>query len=309
MIENTNETVLAKQTVNRIEEIAGTYPGYRRAHAKGEIYEAEFSPSGAAVSFTTAEHLQNTNVKAIVRFSNASPNPSTPDQLSIIKGMSVQFRLPSGEIANLVGVTIPIFVTKSPQTFFKILNTVNSFKEGKPLFRDMVKLFASYPESRAAIQMIRKLENTKSYATAAYYAMHAFYLVNKEGNRVPVKFKWIPEAGIETLTVKEMVGLPKDYLEKEIENRLGNEQVKFRLEIVLGEPGDLTDDPTREWPKNRQRIDAGVLSIKRIATEVSDDIVFDPTVIPNGIECSDDEILLFRKHAYTVSHERRSKGE
>lgn len=309
MIENTNETVLAKQTVNRIEEIAGTYPGYRRAHAKGEIYEAEFSPSGSAASFTTAEHLQNTNVKAFVRFSNASPNPSTPDHLSIIKGMSVQFHLPSGEIANLVGVTIPIFVTKSPQTFFKILNTVKSFKEGKPHFRDMVKLFASYPESRAAIQIIRKLENTKSYATAAYYAMHAFYLVNKEGNRIPVKFEWIPEAGIETLTVKEMVGLPKNYLEKEIEDRLENEQVKFRLEIVLGEPGDLTDDPTREWPKDRKRIDAGVLSIKRVATEVNDDLIFDPTVVPNGIECSTDEILLFRKHAYAVSHERRSKGE
>ncbi|MDX1772210.1 MAG: catalase, partial [Planococcaceae bacterium] len=118
-----------------------------------------------------------------------------------------------------------------------------------------------------------------------------------------------PEAGIETLAVKEMVGLPKDYLENEIQNRLENEQVKFRLEIVLGEPGDLTDDPTREWPKDRKRIDAGVLSINRIATEVSDDIVFDPTVVPKGIECSDDEILLFRKHAYTVSHERRSKGE
>ena len=309
MIENTNETVLAKQTVNRIEELAGKHPGYRRAHAKGEIYEAEFSPSGAVTSFTTAEHLQNTNVKAVVRFSNVSPNPSTPDQLSVIKGMSVQFQLPSGEISNLVGVTIPIFVTKSPQTFFKILNTVNSFKEGRPHLRDMVKLFASYPESRAGIQIIRKLKNTKSYATAIYYTIHAFYLVNKEGYRVPVKFEWIPEAGIETLTVKEIVGLPKNYLEKEVENRLENEEVKFRLEIVLGEPGDLTDDPTKEWPKDRKRINAGILSIKGIATEVSDDIVFDPTVVASGIECSDDEILLFRKHAYTVSHERRSKGE
>ncbi len=309
MIENTNETVLAKRTVNRIEELAGTHPGYRRAHAKGGLYKAEFSPSNKASLLTTAEHLQNIDVKAIVRFSNASPNPTTPDQLSLIKGMSVQFQLPSGEIANLVGVTIPIFVTKSPQTFFKLLNTVNSFKEGKPHFRDMVKLFASYPESRAAIQIIRKLENTKSYATAAYYAMHAFYMVNKEGVRVPVKFEWIPEAGIKTLTIEEMVSLPKDYLEKELENRLVNEQVKFRLEIVIGEPGDSTDDPTRAWPKDRKRIDAGILSIRGKATEVSDDIVFDPTVVPNGIECSDDEILVFRKHAYTESYERRSKGE
>jgi catalase len=175
MIENTNETVLARQTVNRIEELAGTYPGYRRAHAKGEVYEAMFTSTGAVAPFTTAEHFQKSEVEAIVRFSNASPIPTTPDVLSVIKGMSVQFLLPSGEFAHLIGVTIPIFVTKSPQTFYEILNTVNSFKDGKPHFKDMVKLFASYPESRATIQIIRKLENTKSYATARYFAMHAFY--------------------------------------------------------------------------------------------------------------------------------------
>ena len=209
MLENTTETVLAKQTVNRIEELSGTYPGYRRAHAKGELYEAIFTPTGKAAPFTKAKHLKDSEVKAIVRFSNASPNPTTSDVLSVIKGMSVQFYLPSGENANLVGVTIPIFVTKSPQTFFEILNTVHSFKEGKPHFKDMVKLFASYPESRAAIQIIRKLKNTKSYATARYFTMHAFYLVDEEGNRVPVKFEWEPEAGIETLSFKEMIDLPK----------------------------------------------------------------------------------------------------
>ena len=308
MIENTLETDLSKKTVNHIEEIAGTHPGYRRAHAKGDIYNATFIPTGKAKPFTTAEHLSDTEVRAVVRFSNVSPNPATPDILSVVKGMSVQFHLPSGEAANLIGVTIPIFITKSPQTFLDILTTFNSLKDGKPHLKDMVKFFASYPESRAAFRMIRKLKNVKSYATGWYYAMHAFYLVNQEGVRTPVKFEWEPEAGVETLSLKEMMGLPKDYLEDELINRVDNEEVKFRLHIVLGEPDDLTDDPTKEWPRIRKRIDAGLLILQNKSL-VKDDILYDPTILPTGIECSDDEILLFRKNAYAVSYGRRIKGE
>lgn len=309
MVEDTTETVLAKRTVNRIEEIAGTFPGFRRAHAKGEIYEATFTPTGEATPFTIASHLRDSEVQAIVRFSNSSPNPSTADALAAVKGMSVQFQLNNGEVANLVSITLPIFVTKSPQTFFDILNTVKSFKDGKPHFKDMVKLFASYPESRTAFQMIRKLKNTKSYATGRYYAVHAFYLVNEMGLRTPVKFEWEPEAGIETLSIKEAASLPSDYLETEMNDRLQREKVRFRLHIIIGEQGDPTDDPTKEWPQDRQRLEAGVLRVKAKATVTKDNFIFDPTVLPTGIEISDDEILPFRKDTYAVSYERRKKGE
>lgn len=308
-MEQTTETVLATRTVNKIEEIAGKHPGYRRAHAKGGLYEATFIPTGEALPYTTAPFLRDTTVQAVVRFSNVSPNPATPDVLSAVKGMAVQFRLPEGNVSNSVGATVPIFVTKSPQTFFDILNTVKSFKNGKPHFADMVKLFTSFPESRAAFQIIRKLKHTKSYACGRYYAIHAFYLVNESGNRTPVKFEWEPEAGEHTFTAKELATLPEDYLTHELDTRLEREEVRFRLQIVLGESGDPTDDPTKEWPKDRTRIEAGVLHVKSLAPASEDQIVFDPTTVASGIECSEDEILHIRKYAYAVSGERRLKGE
>ncbi|MBE3102617.1 MAG: catalase family peroxidase [Bacilli bacterium] len=309
MIEDTNKTVLAKRSVNCIEEIVGTFPGYRRAHAKGELFEATFTPTGDATPYTMSSHLTDTEVPVIVRFSNSSPNPSTADVLAAVKGMAVQFQLPTGDVTNLVGITLPIFVTKSPQTLMKILNTVKSFKDGKPHFKDMVKLFAKYPESRNAFQMIRKLENTRSYATGRYYAVHAFYLVNEKGVRTPVKFEWDPQAGVQTLSIKELGTLPVDYLVTELNERLEIEEVRFTLHIVIGQQDDPTDDPTKEWPKERQRIKAGVLRVKLIASDIEDNFIFDPTILPPGIECSDDEILPFRKDAYAISYERRRKGE
>lgn len=309
MVENTNETVLATRTVNYIEKLAGTHPGYRRAHAKGVLYQATFTPTGKASQYTKAAHLTESEVPAIVRFSNSSPNPATADALAAVKGMSVKFQLPEGDIHSIVGITLPIFVTKSPHTFFDMLKTITSFKEGKPDFKEMVKLFATYPESRAAFQMIRKLKHTKSYAKGRYYAVHTFYLMNEEGKRTPVKFEWEPELGVETFTVKELATLPPDYLEAELAQRLKTEDVRFRLHIVIGEENDPTDDPTKEWPKERTRIDAGVLKIHAKEMSKDDTFIFDPTVLPTGIECSDDEILPFRKDAYAVSYERRRKGE
>ncbi|WP_019415459.1 catalase family peroxidase [Paenisporosarcina sp. TG20] len=309
MTENTPDKLLAKMTVNRIEEIGGRFPGHRRAHAKGQFYEAIFTPSGEAMEYTIAEHLGNKEVEAIVRFSNFLPNPISADILAIVKGMSVQFQLSNGGIANLVGVTLPVFVTKSPQVFMEILNTIKSFKEGKPNLKNIIKIFVKYPESRAAIQMIRKLKHTKSYATARYYAMHAFYLVNENGLRTPIKFEWEPEAGVETWSAKELATLPHDYLKKEMSERLKSKEVRFQLHIVIGEQGDPTDDPTKEWSKERRRIRAGVLRVKSIASANLNYIVYDPMILPTGIECSDDKILSFRKNAYSISSEKRLKGE
>ncbi|MBW9235250.1 catalase, partial [Leptospira santarosai] len=122
------------------------HPGYRRAHAKGVLYQATFTPTGKVSQYTKAAHLTGSEVSAIVRFSNSSPNPATADALAAVKGMSVQFQLPEDDIHSLVGITLPIFVTKSPQTFFDMLKTITSFKEGKPDFKEMVNLFATYPE-------------------------------------------------------------------------------------------------------------------------------------------------------------------
>lgn len=309
MVKHTNETDLAKRTVNQIEKIAGTHPGYRRAHAKGELYQATFTPNGVAGEYTKADHLTNTVVSAIVRFSNVWPNPQTPDALSVVKGMSVQFQLPNEQITNLVGTSIPIFITKTPQTFFDILNTIHSFQDFKPHFKDAVKLFAQFPESRAAFQMIRKLKNTKGFAMSCYYAIHVFYLINEKGLRTPVKFEWEPEEDVKSLSVKEMATKSADYLSTELDERLGKEEVRFHLHIVIGEPNDPTDDPTKEWPKERKRIEAGILRVKAKANVEEDHYVFDPTVLPQGIECSDDEILQFRKDAYAVSYERRRNGQ
>jgi catalase len=102
--------------------------------------------------------------------------------------------------------------------------------------------------------------------------------------------------------------LPPQYLLSEIRRRVARGPVAWDLVFQLAEPGDPTDDLTRRWPKERPLVTAGRLELDRIHEDpvALDGLVFDPTVVPPGIELSNDPVLHFRSEAYAASHERRS---
>jgi catalase len=86
----------------------------------------------------------------------------------------------------------------------------------------------------------------------------------------------------------------------------------LRLVVQLAEDGDPVDEPTAAWPDERQTVVAGRLEVTDPELERErrgEVLVFDPTRVCDGIQCSDDPVLRFRTHAYSVSVERRSTGD
>lgn len=296
---------LAERAVNKIEKVFGEHPTCRRAHARGAGFEALFTATGEGRKWTVAPHFREGATRAFVRFSHSSPDPFWTDNLSPVKGMAVQFRLPNGQLMNSVGVTSPIFFARTPEVFTEMLDITKSFKKGRPRLRALVTLFVKYPESRAAIRIIRKMQAPASFATGLYHAIHAFYLVNGMGERVPVKFQWQPEAGVESLSPAEAASVEKGDFEKEIEERVAKGEAAFRLFAIIGEAGDPVNDPTKDWPEDREKVEIGRLQLTQ-KTDETKDLLFDPTVLPEGIECSEDPILQFRNPAYAISFKRRS---
>jgi catalase len=77
----------------------------------------------------------------------------------------------------------------------------------------------------------------------------------------------------------------------------------------IAEDGDPVDDPTVVWPDDRRKVTLGRLDVTGLAHDREhggDVLVFDPTRVTDGIECSDDPILQFRSDAYAESVLRRS---
>ena len=91
--------------------------------------------------------------------------------------------------------------------------------------------------------------------------------------------------------------------------RMERETPAFRLVLQLAAGGDSVDDPTAAWPQERETVVAGRLELtglERQRERGGDVLVFDPTRVCDGIECSHDPVLLFRSRAYSVSVERRT---
>ena len=83
------------------------------------------------------------------------------------------------------------------------------------------------------------------------------------------------------------------------------------LMVQVAGPSDDPHDPTSVW-KSKEWIKAGTLEIethdveRQEADAAGKIIVFDPTKVTDGIELSNDPILLYRAKAYSESAKRRA---
>ena len=169
------------------------------------------------------------------------------------------------------------------------------------------RFLARHPESVGALRDALSQRTPASFATTRYDALHAFLLVGPDGARTAFRLRLVPELGEATLSKEEARGRDRQFLLPELEARLADGPVRFRLELQLAGPGDRTDDPSKRWPDDREVVVAGVVSVTGRAANADalEREVFDPTRVPDGVELSDDPVLRFRPEAYSVSAERR----
>ena len=84
----------------------------------------------------------------------------------------------------------------------------------------------------------------------------------------------------------------------------------FHLRAQLAEPGDQTNDASQPWPEIRKVVELGVLTLTKSASDslaAQKDLQFMPTNLTDGIELSDDPLIVVRAAAYAVSIARRAR--
>jgi catalase len=167
----------------------------------------------------------------------------------------------------------------------------------------------AHPEALPAIEATMLAPIPASYAQLGYHGIHTFFYENGAGERRPVRHEWVPEAG-EAVLEGDDPDRVADHLQQECRGRLDQDAIVFTLRLHLGTDEDDPDDPTVRWPDERETVAAGRLEITAVADDqdAADRLIFDPTNVPDGVECSDDRILHARSRAYGVSYERRLAG-
>ena len=306
------DTVIA-QLVETMRALAGPHPGFRPVHAKGVVCSGTFRGAPDALRVSRAVHLQGRTVSTVVRFSNASGNPDVHDGLPNVRALALKFQLPDGKNADILANSIEGFPVRTPEEFFALLRaqlpdpvTGQHAPDALPRFLD------SHPTTRAFLERLRQKPVPASYGQASYHAEHAFQFTAADGTGRFGRYRWMPEAGEAYLSADHASARSANFLREELVSRLRNGPVVFRLLLQLAGEDDPTDDVTALWPADRPLVQLGRLEITGISQTGADDerrLVFDPTNLTDGIELSADPILLARSAAYSISYDRRSKGE
>lgn len=305
--------VTGAEVVAALEAAFGVHPGQRRNHIKGTCALGEFVGAAAAARYTRSALFAGKPVPVVARFSLAGGNPRVPDTAKSGRGMALEFKLPDGQLQHMTILNTPLFGAASPQTFLDLMVALRPDPAtGKP-DPEKVKAFkASHPDNQAQAQFLDSHNPPASYASSAYFGIHAFKFINQAGRTTLVRWRFVPQDGERRLADHELKTAGADFLEQALLDRARRRPVRWDMVATLGAPGDPEDDPTQAWPAARREVKLGTLTLSAAMPQrgaACEAINYDPLVMADGIAPTNDPVLQFRSPAYAASFAKRLGGQ
>jgi catalase len=283
---------------------SGPALGHRRNHAKGICFTGVFESNGNGAALSQAGVFAPGQHPALGRFNLGTADPNAADATVRVRGMGLQISTPDDQVWRTAMIDAPVFPVSSPQAFYELLHASASKDP------EAMKTFsAAHPEIAAFGAWAKTAPWTASYADVPYYGLNAFIFVDKSGAEHAVRWSLLPAAKPEPITQEDLAKRGPNFLAEEIVERVRGAPQRWTMTLTVANPGDPTSDPSKAWPEGRKTVDAGTLVIQRIEAEEDGpcrDINFDPTILPPGIQVSDDPFPAARSAAYAVSFDRRT---
>jgi catalase len=289
------------------EHADGLHAGFRRNHARGVCVSGFFESNGKGVRLSKACVFESGRVPVIGRFSVQGGNPYSTDRPDNVRGLGLQFSMANGEVWRTTMINLPVFLVRTPESFHEFLiANVPDPASGKPNPARLKEFFEGHPEAVAALEIIKSQPPSSGLANSTFHGLHAFRVTNAAGVSVPVRWILMPLQPVETAGPAPE---DKKYLFHDLIAQIHRGPLRWRLILLVGQPGDPTNDASLPWPAEREQVDVGTLTLERVEsddTSAARDILFDPLVLPAGISPSDDPILSARSPIYSQSYTRRS---
>jgi catalase len=291
------------------EEVNGVHPGFRRNHAKGVGVSGFFESNGNGVRLSKATVFRPGRVPVLGRFSLSGGMPDAADKPDTVRGLGLQFSPPDGDVWRTTMVTLPVFPFRTPEAFFEnLIASKPDPKTGKPDPAKMQEFLGRHPETVRALAIIKGQPGASGFDDSTFHALHAFRLTNAAGESIPVRWRLTPDQPIQPADAAPAPG-DKNYLFDALIGQIHRRPLNWRLVVVVGQPGDATNDATLAWPADRERVEVGKVTLDQVesdGTAPATSLNFDPLVLPSGIAPSDDPLLSARSAVYSQSFTRRA---
>jgi len=287
------------------EEVNHVHPGFRRNHAKGVGVSGFFESNGNGVRLSKAAVFQPGRVPVLGRFSLGGGQPHAPDTASAVRGLGLQFSLPDGELWRTAMIHLPVFPFRTPEAFHENLFASRPDPStGQPDPAKMQAFLARHPETAEALKFIKSQPASSGFGDSTFHGLNAFRFINAAGESTPVRWILTPAQPWKTTPSQD-----KDFLFDALIAQIHRRPLQWYLIVIVGQPGDPTNDATIAWPAGREQVNVGTLTLDRVEsddTSAARDINFDPLVLPDGIAPSDDPLLSARSAVYSQSYTRRA---
>jgi len=290
----------------------------RVVHARGVgaagvfVASADFSKYTKASVFGAA----GKETPVFVRFSTVMNFRGSPEAARDPRGFAVKFYTDQGNW-DIVGINEPVFFIRDAIKFPDFVHAnkpspVTNVQDPARAF----DFFSNVPESTHELTMLYtdSIGMPKSYRTMDGWGVHAFRLVNKDGQTVFAKFHWQSQQGVHGMTLEELRAADTNYATRDLyENiRAGNNpKWDLMVQILTPEqaaqlPYDAFDD-TKVWT-GVPEMKVGTMTLNKVPDnffESTEESAFCPCELVPGIEPSPDKMLQGRLFAYTDTQRYR----
>lgn len=264
--------------------------------------------------YTQASFLQtNKRTNVAVRFSGASGELGSPDTYYDMRGFAVKFYTEDGN-HDLTALNYPVFHTRDPM-FFPDINHARKRNPQTNLYDTTATMDIASERTEMAFFLLHffsDMANPKTYRCLKGFGIHAYKMVNANGEAVYVKFHWTPHVKEEFFTWDEalqMYSINADVLTQDLFDNIAKKNYpKWTLSIqvmTFEQAAKHYEDPfdtTKLWKTEEYPlITVGEMTLNEnpdnYFAEV-EQIAFSPANMVRGIEPGPDAILHARMFAY-----------
>ena len=299
----------------------------RVVHARGFVAHGEFEAYGAigdepASVYTRAKLFQERGRRTpvTIRFSTVIGGRDSSEVARDPRGFAVKFRTDDGNW-DLVGNNLPVFFI---QDAIKFPDVIHSLKPDPITFRqEPNRIFDFMSASPESMHMLTWLFSPRGipadYRHMDGFGVNTYRMVNASGVGVLVKFHWKTQQGIASLTeeqaatiqAKELGSASKD-LYQAIER---GDSPRWELNVQImsdDEHPELDFDPlddTKTWPEDVFPLrPVGMMTLNRNITDhhnENEQLAFGTGVLVDGLDFSDDKMLVGRTFSYSDTQRYR----
>jgi catalase len=299
----------------------------RVVHARGFVAHGVFEAYGSigdepASRYTRAKLFgaKGKKTPVVIRFSTVIGGRDSSEVARDPRGFAVKFKTEDGNW-DLVGNNLPVFFIRDAIKFPDVIHALKpdpvTFRQEPNRIFDFMSLT---PESMHMLTWLFSPRGIpKDYRHMDGFGVNTYRMVNSEGEGVLVKYHWKTQQGIESLTQAQADAVQATELgsaSKDLHEAIDRgDSPRWELNVQVmpdGEHPELDFDPlddTKTWPEDVFPLrPVGMMTLDRNVENFfaeSEQASFGTGVLVDGLEFSDDKMLVGRTFSYSDTQRHR----